>query len=134
MKRTFELIHYATPKSLNAGGAGSRRHWGAAYREKRFWQNEAAVALLVMKVPKGMSFCTMSAMMRWKHRRRRDPENYSAPLVKPYADELVKAGYLPDDTDEFFRFAGLTFEVWDTDTWVGLAKSVTTVTLECTYS
>lgn len=116
MTREFVLTHADTPASINAGGAGSRRHWGAAHREKRKWEGLYLMLLMAAKVPKGMEHCEAQATIRWKYRNRRDSTNYIAPIVKPLADVLApprgsnRPRWLPDDTDEFFSFRGPTFE------------------------
>lgn len=112
-RETFVLSYPEAPKSLNAGGAGSRRHWSVAHQEKRRWEGLYVMLLLAEGVPTGMGHCSLEATIRWKTRARRDSTNYIAPIVKPLADALVKGGWLPDDTDEFFRFSGLTFEYPD---------------------
>lgn len=115
MTETFVLTHLEAPKSMNAGGAGSRQHWAVGYREKQRWEGIYTMLLLGRRVPTGMASCTANAVIRWKNRNRRDSTNYIAPIVKPLADALVKGGWLPDDTDEFFSFAGVAFEypeVW----------------------
>lgn len=141
MTREFVLTHPDAPASINAGGAGSRRHWGAAHREKRKWEGIYLMLLLAAKAPKGMSFCEAEATVRWKHRNRRDSTNYIAPILKPLADVLApprgsnQPRWLPDDTDEYFKFSGLTFEypeVWPyADPRV---KSELVVRLSATYS
>lgn len=120
--REFTLTHPEAPKSLNAGGAGSRRHWAVGFREKQKWAEVFATLLEIAKVPRGMSHCRLDAVIRWKTRRRRDVTNYTAPIVKPFADVLVSGaiikqhrlriagGWLADDTDEFFTFGTLRFE------------------------
>lgn len=116
MERTFVLTHPEAPGSLNAGGAGSRRHWAVGYNEKKKWEGVYLMLLLAAKVPKGMTFCEATATIRWKHKNRRDSTNYLAPVVKPLADVLAppkssdRPRWLPDDTDEFFKFNGVTFE------------------------
>lgn len=110
MERTFVLTHREVPKSMNAGGGGSRVHWATARDEKRRWEGVYALLLLAEKVPTHMEHCTARAIIRWKHRNRRDSTNYIASIVKPLADALVKGGWLADDTDEYFTFGGVSFE------------------------
>ena len=136
MNREFTLVHPEAPASSNAGGGGSRRHWGAAHAEKQRWQGIYLVLLLKERVPQGMEHCTVTATIRWKTKRRRDSTNYIAPIVKPLADVLAppshlyvkRAGervavpnvaprWLPDDTDEYFKFAGLDFEYASAGDW-----------------
>jgi hypothetical protein len=108
-ERTFVLTHREVPKSMNAGGGGSRVHWATARDEKRRWEGIYAMLLLAEKVPTHMARCEAEAIIRWKHRNRRDETNYIAAIVKPLADCLVKGAWLPDDTGEFFKFRGVTF-------------------------
>lgn len=155
MIREFVLTHPEAPASVNAGGGGSRRHWAVGHREKKRWEGILLALLLKHKVPQGMTHCHATATIRWKSRsRRRDSTNYIAPVVKPLADVLapsqfryVKIGeqriaqqnhaprWLPDDTDEFFRFGGLAFEF--PDVWPHRdprVKAELVVRLEATYS
>lgn len=60
--------------------------------------------LLERKVPKNMTRCKASAMLEFKHANKRDVENFRPAIVKPLADTLVKGGFLPDDTEDFFIF------------------------------
>lgn len=92
------------PPSINAGGTGSRRHWSAAAKEKIKWEGTFMYLLLEQRVRKSMLRCSVQAWLTFKEKRRRDSENYRPSVSKPLADVLVKAGYLPDDTDEFFEF------------------------------
>lgn len=110
MERTFVLTHREVPKSMNAGGGGSRVHWATARDEKKRWEGIYAMLLLAERVPTHMQRCHAEAIIRWKNRNRRDETNYIASVVKPLADCLVKGGWLPDDTGEFFKFGGVTFE------------------------
>jgi hypothetical protein len=110
MERTFVLTHGEAPKSMNAGGGGHRVHWATARDEKRRWEGIYTLLLLAERAPTHMEFCEAEATIRWKRRNHRDSTNYLAPVVKPLADALVKGGWLPDDTDEFFKFEGVSFE------------------------
>lgn len=101
--KTFVLCYFEAPKSLNAGGVGSRVHWSKGHGEKRRWENIYGMLLLGCKVPRGMAFCKVKATLEFTTVRRRDSENYRAAISKPFADTLVKGGWLPDDTDEFFQ-------------------------------
>lgn len=109
-ERTFVLTHREVPKSMNRGGGGSRVHWATARDEKRRWEGIYAMLLLAERVPVRMVFCTAKALVRWKRRNHADETNYISPIVKPLADALQKGGWLPDDTGEYFKFEGVTFE------------------------
>lgn len=111
--RDFVLSHGDTPKSLNAGGAGSRAHWGVAHRQKKVWEGIWLAELLKQKVPKNMTHVNIAATIRWWYSaqpRDHDVDNYLPGLLKPLQDCLVKAGYIADDTPEFLTFTGLAFE------------------------
>jgi hypothetical protein len=101
--KTFILIHGDTPASLNAGGVGSRRHWGVAHREKVRWQEIWNASLLANNVPKGMAHVYIDARLEFRDKRRRDAENYRPSLCKPLADVLVKGGWIPDDDGRYFE-------------------------------
>lgn len=153
----FTLTYPEAPKSLNAGGAGSRRHWSVAHREKQRWQGIYTGLLREQNVPRGMAFCRASAVIQWKQRkvggRERDSTNYIAAIVKPLADVLAPpdhlfAGkgnartaipnpaprWLADDNDEYFKWDGLRFEY--PEPWESLdprVKSVLLVHLRAEY-
>lgn len=103
----YTLSYGETPKSLNAGGTGSRRHWAVGYQEKKRWENIWHASLLEARVPKHMNCVTITAVLRFPTAHRRDVENYRSSLVKPLADALVSGGWIPDDTAEFFNLARL---------------------------
>jgi hypothetical protein len=96
------------PKSLNAGGTGSRRHWTVAYREKRYWEKAFGALLLEAAVSKHMTHCRVWAHLSFRDRRRRDVENYRPAISKPLADVMVAGGWLVDDTAEWFTLEKLT--------------------------
>lgn len=103
----YILSYDEIPRSLNAGGAGSRSHWSKAAAEKRKWEGIFMMLLLERKVPRNMVRCTASALLEFRYRNRRDAENYRPAITKPLADTLVKGGYLPDDTADYFDFTGV---------------------------
>lgn len=125
----FTLVYHEVPKSVNAGGGGSRRHWAVGAREKKRWEEIFRGLLLEQNVPKGMDHCHADLKVFWRRRARRDSTNYIAPILKPLADVLAPPSYLyhgrgnarvvvsnpaprwlADDTDEFFEFGRLIFE------------------------
>lgn len=130
----FEFHINEAPKSLNAGGNGSRRHWAVGYREKARWEGLYLVELLAARVPKAMVWCKADAVIKWRRRARRDEENYRGPISKPLADALVKGGYLPDDTSEFFRMGELRFVIDPLNDCSPLVKAQLVVTLEAHYA
>ncbi len=134
---TFVITHDEAPKSLNRGGAGSRRHWGGAHREKRQWEGVYAMLLLAAKVPRGMAKARVDATLEFVDNRRRDVENYRPAIAKPLADALVKGGWLADDTDEFFDFGHVKIvsgvDLGESLDVVGYRKSRISVTIEAEY-
>jgi len=116
VERTFVVTHNDVPKSLNAGGTGSRRHWSAGADEKKAWEGVYAFLFIAAKIPRGMTSCKVEATIRWKRRNHRDKENFRPALAKPLADSLVHGGWLPDDTEAEFDLASFDFEypeVWE---------------------
>jgi Holliday junction resolvase RusA-like endonuclease len=96
------------PRTSNRGGGGSRRHWGVAHREKAKFEGLFLMHFLSEKLPKGLERVQATAQLQFKDRRRRDPDNYHFPISKPLGDALVKGGYLPDDTADFYRLTEVT--------------------------
>ena len=78
-----------------------------------------------------MQFCTISIVLRFKRRNRRDPENYRHPVTKPLLDALVRGGWLTDDTEENVKVTDLTFEY--PDVWEPRWDSETVIKLEASY-
>lgn len=99
---TRTLVYDDAPKSLNAGGTGSRRHWSKGYREKKEWQGIWGMLLLAEKLPRGATHVRIHVRIDFDDSRRRDSENFRPAVSKPFADALVAGGWLADDTDEFF--------------------------------
>jgi len=100
------------PRSVNAGGGGSRKHWGEAHKEKagkRGWDGIFAMLAIRAKLPRRLDRVVVSVELQFSDPgTRRDPENFRHPVVKPLADALVKAGFIPDDTDNYFRIDTFT--------------------------
>jgi hypothetical protein len=113
----YVLTIPGAPKSVNAGGGGVRTNHFAAAREKKQWQLTYENALLAASVPRGMSYCAVDVVLRWKFRKRRDVENFRYGFVKPFSDAMVSGKWLPDDTDEFFRLASFGFEYPENWEW-----------------
>lgn len=129
-----QMYYDDTPQSINHGGAGSRRHWSVAAREKKRWEQIYTHLLLLEGFPRGMDSCEVSVNLRFRDKRRRDPENYRPAVVKPLADALVKGGWLADDTDNEFRVTrfGLIHGCDDLMVHPG-AKSMTVIALLPSY-
>jgi hypothetical protein len=104
---TTALYVADTPPSLNRMGTRGS-HW-ATSRAKKQWQQNLGMLLLVNGVPRNLHHVTASAVLRFPVRRGRDEDNHAWLLAKALGDALVN-GWLPDDTPEHFRFAGLTFD------------------------
>ena len=136
--RTFVLTVPGCPPSMNHGGS-SRRHWSAAYKEKRLWQGTFEGALLEARVPRGMVYCCVDVWVRWRfynHRSPRETENFRGPICKPLFDALKNGRWIPDDKDEYIRLASLQFEYpenweWPQDPRV---KAELVIRLEATYA
>lgn len=134
MQKTYQLTVREAPKSVNAGGGGSRSNPYAAAKEKKRWEAVFAVELLAARVDKGMSHCAVSVNVNWKRRNHRDLENWRHPVVKPLADTLVRFGYLPDDTEEFFVVKAFAFSY--PEAWPYRHPGITAamdISLEATY-
>lgn len=104
--KTFVLTVRNSPKSVNAGGGGSRVHHMAAAAEKKTWEGIFLMEMLAARVEKHMEFCAVYVTVRFKNRgggKGRDVENFRHPVVKPLLDSLVKGGYLKDDTAEWVQ-------------------------------
>lgn len=130
--QTFELTVFETPKSLNAGGAGSRQHWGKAYKEKRKWQEAWLTEMMVAKVPKYPRSAVLQIAIHWKHKRRRDVDNYYSGTLKPLGDALQVWG-MRDDTPEYLRvekFEMRHCEIWPPFAGRATAFIVVAMTLE----
>lgn len=131
--RTFTLQHDEAPTSLNKGGTGSRRHWSAGAREKKKLEGLFFVMLLAAKVPKGASHIRVNVELEFTAPARRDSENFRPAFSKPFADALVKGGWLADDTDEFFTLERVRCsKVWLKPKHPGV-KGRMTITLEADY-
>jgi hypothetical protein len=106
--KTFVIGYSEVPKSLNAGGVGSRGHWTKGHAEKQYWEDIYGMLLLASKAPRGMVYCKVKATLQFRDPgRRRDVENYRPAISKPFADVLVKGAWIPDDTAEYFQFGSV---------------------------
>ena len=97
-----------TPPSLNQTGAS--RSWQRFYREKKKWEGYCMIALLEMKVPKGLARVEASALLRFASKRRRDEGNFRVVLEKALGDALQLHGAIADDTPEQFSFGKVAFD------------------------
>ena len=148
MIRTFELVINEAPRSMN-----ERVHWRVVAADKTRWEEMFRLALMEQKVPRGMVHATAAAVIRWRRHARRDETNYIPGVVKPFADTLsppthlyhrIAKGmpriavannaprWLPDDTGDYFRFEGVTFD-YNKDHLPEFVKAQTIVKLEAQY-
>lgn len=100
--RTFTLVYDEAPPSVNIG-ARRGRHWSVDRKMKSDWEGRWGFLLIQAKVPRGMTFASIEALIEFTDARRRDSENYRYPFSKPLADALVGGGWLADDTDDYFE-------------------------------
>jgi hypothetical protein len=112
IEQTYVLTIKGAPKSINAGGGGTRANHYAAAAEKKHWQGQFGLELMVAKVRRNMLFCGVTVTVRFKHRsgKGRDAENYRQPIIKPLLDALQAGGYLENDTEEFVKVHDVTLE------------------------
>ena len=103
-----ELSLPGTPPSLNTTGAS--RSWQRFYREKKKWEGYCVIALMEMKVPKGLASVEATAKLRFPSKRRRDEGNFRVVLEKALGDALQLHGAIEDDTPEWFTFGKVTFD------------------------
>lgn len=114
VERTYSIIMFGTPPSLNKLGArGSARLW---HRKKRQLQAEIETLLLAEAMP-GRSFnptrlprterIEVTGRLVFTTNRGRDEGNYRSILEKAAGDALVNGGWLPDDTPERYSFGAL---------------------------
>jgi hypothetical protein len=95
-----------TPPSYNTT---AHAHWRKVRSEKQKWEGFLHIALMEQRVPRKLNFVNASATLHFKTRRRRDEINLRVTLDKALGDVLQAAGYLEDDTPEFYRFTGVEF-------------------------
>lgn len=95
-----------TPPSYNTT---AHAHWRKVRREKQRWEGFLHIALMEQRVPRKLSFVSASATLHFRQRRRRDEINHKVTLDKALGDVLQAAGYLEDDTPEFYRFGSVDF-------------------------
>lgn len=103
----YELSFPETPPSFNVvGHTGNRWTWT---KEKRRWQENIEMGLMVEQVPRGMAFVKANATIRFPDSRKRDVVNYRTILEKCLGDALVNGGWISDDTPDEFHFDRVTF-------------------------
>lgn len=102
----FTLELPGIPKSLNK--VGSRGSHFAFHREKKSWEGMITIALLEVKVPKGLERVEAKALLHPPTAHRRDEGNYRTMLEKALGDAL-QLGWIPDDDPDHFAFRELRF-------------------------
>lgn len=100
---TYTLVYDGAPKSVNAGGGGSRKNKYASHREKMQWEGIFGMLLLAARVPRPLGFTRLTVELQFTDRRGRDAENYRHPVVKPLLDAMKKGGWIADDTEDYVQ-------------------------------
>lgn len=80
--------------------SNSRHHWTRTRAASRYWRWTMFAEARRLHAPQlGSAHITIT--IRWPDNRHRDVHNYVHHVAKPIVDGLVKAGVLPDDSDEY---------------------------------
>jgi len=104
----YTLTHDEVPGSVNAKKGGVGAHHMQTHREKMRWEGTYGMMLMVAKVPRNLPLVRVKIELQFTTpNNRRDVENFRHPITKPFADALVKLGYIPDDTEAYFRVEDL---------------------------
>lgn len=113
-RRDIIVVHRAPP-SMNSNQI--RSSWRGFHAEKKDWQEELGMLLIIAKVPRRNQRAIAGAFMRFNTRQRRDPGNYSSLLNKALGDALVISNqtpeelrYIPDDDQPHYFFGGIEIE------------------------
>lgn len=100
-----------TPGSVNAGRSKRGQHWTKDREFKAEWEGIYLTCFMRERLPRKLEHVRVWFSLQFiDPGRGRDVENYRHPIVKPFADSLVKAGYLPDDTEDYFEVGGLAID------------------------
>lgn len=126
----YTLVYDDAPKSVNAGGGGSRKNQFVAHREKMQWEGIFGMTLIAAKVPKGLGFTHVTIELQFVDKRGRDAENYRHPVVKPLLDAMKKGGWLEDDTEDHVQVERLYLVEAPLADAPPLVKARTTITLQ----
>lgn len=106
------LSYSGTPGTVNHGRAKRGQHWTKDREAKAEWEGTFMVGFMQARLPKRLAHIKVWVQLQFTDPgKRRDPENFRHPFMKPFADSLVKGGYIADDTKEFFEVVG--FEISD---------------------
>lgn len=104
----YELSLPDVPPSLNQVGSRGKSHWAFTTAKKK-WEGMFFIALLEVKVPKGLLTVDAEAVLTFPSKRRRDEGNFRMLLEKALGDILTTGGWIPDDIPEHYAFNGLSF-------------------------
>jgi len=104
MKRAITIPRI--PISLNQQ---ERMHWSKWSREKKEWIHD--IFFLVKEqgnaLPRGVDHIKISRITIYFDKvRTRDESNYEPMIIKPFADALVLAGIIKDDTAQYITRPG----------------------------
>lgn len=92
-----------TPPSSNTNtGVGGRGNPKGISRTKGKWEGIFAMLLMAERVPRHLTRVRVYPELRFKTKNRRDADNFYFAVSKPLGDAMVKGGWLPDDTPEFY--------------------------------
>jgi hypothetical protein len=97
------------PPSMNDNAI--RSHWRGFQKEKKSWQGEIEMLLMVERVKRGgYQRAVAGAFMQFAVRAaRRDSGNYKGVVEKALGDALVNYGAIEDDDDKRYLFGGVEF-------------------------
>lgn len=96
--------------TVNHGKTRRGSHWTKDREHKREWEGLFLMAFMQERLPKNLAHVKVWVTFQFTDPgRKRDPENFRHPFAKPFADSLVKGGYLADDTRDYFELADVGF-------------------------
>ncbi len=104
MERTITIPR--VPISMNRQ---ERMHWSKWSKEKKEWIHD--IFFLIKEhgnaIPKGLGHITITKIIVYFDKiRNRDESNYEPMIIKPFADALVHAGIIADDTAKYITRPG----------------------------
>lgn len=99
------ITYPGDPGSVNDGRRKRGQHWSQDRAHKLEWEGLFLTGFMAERLPKDLAHVKVWVQLQFDRNLRRDPENFRHPFAKPFADSLVKAGYLPDDTADYFEIA-----------------------------
>lgn len=111
MKTAVLSYDEAPPSSNKNSGVGGRGDPRGIARTKGKWEGIFAMLLMVERVPRGLSHVHVTPELKFRTKNQRDCDNFYLPISKPLADAMVKGGWLPNDTPEFYTMDRVSIEV-----------------------